>query len=67
MSAPFRITHRAVKTVADEPQANFNDYLERLIKLIPAEVISLYLSIKGFIGDEIGLLLGWTAFCLAQG
>jgi len=63
MAAPFRITHRAVKSVADAPQANFNDYLERLVKLIPAEVLSLYLGVKGFIEDEKALLLGWTIFC----
>lgn len=64
MAAPFRITHRAVRRVADEPQADFQDYLGRLIKLIPAEVISLYLVGKGFIETEQNLLLFWTVFGL---
>jgi hypothetical protein len=63
MSAPFRITYQSLKKVADEPQAGFQDYLGRLIKLIPAEVISLYLVGKGIIEKDQSWLLGWTIFC----
>jgi hypothetical protein len=64
MAAPFRITRKTVRPVAREPGADVKDYLERLVKLIPAEVISLYLVGKGIIESERYPLLGWTLFCL---
>lgn len=64
MSAPFRITQKSVRGVAKRPGGEFKDYLERLVKLIPSEVISLYLVGKGIIEGEGGLLLIWTVFCL---
>jgi hypothetical protein len=64
MSAPFRITYQSLKKVANEPEAGLQDYLGRLIKLIPAEVISLYLVGKGIIEKDQNWLLGWTIFCL---
>jgi hypothetical protein len=63
MSAPFRITYQSLKKVANEPQAELKDYLGRMIKLIPTEVISLYLVGKGIIEKEQNWLLGWTIFC----
>jgi len=70
MSAPFRITHSSVKRVAVAQSEEFKDYLGRLIKLIPAEVISLYLVGKGVISTrdvaETPLIywILWTGFCL---
>jgi hypothetical protein len=52
MSAPFRITRKTLRVVAREPGADVKEYLERLIKLIPAEVISLYLVGKGIIETD---------------
>lgn len=64
MSAPFRITQKSVRVVAKRSGGEFKDYLERLVKLIPSEVISLYLVGKGVIEGESSLLLAWTVFCL---
>jgi hypothetical protein len=63
MSAPFRITRKTIRSVAREPTTDFKDYLGRLTKLIPAEVISLYLVGKGIIQADRNLLLFWTLFC----
>jgi hypothetical protein len=65
MTAPFRITRKALRPVARESGTNFKDYLGRLTKLIPAEIISLYLVGKGMIEEDKDLLLFWTVFCLA--
>jgi hypothetical protein len=47
-------------------QDNFNSYLERLMKMIPAEVISLYLVGSGLIPkDQNVTLLIWFIVCLA--
>jgi hypothetical protein len=64
MAAPFRITRKALRPVAREPGTNFKDYLGRLTKLIPSEIISLYLVGKGIIEENRNLLLFWTVFCL---
>src|SRR5687768_3968201 len=60
MSAPFRIV-RGVR--ADED--SFKDYLERLMKMIPAEVVGLYLIGNGFIpADQLMGSLVWVVICL---
>src|SRR5260370_3096057 len=42
-----------------------NAYLEKLVKMIPTEVVGLYLVGKGVIPvGQAGFLLGWTLFCL---
>ncbi|KPL03179.1 MAG: hypothetical protein AMJ90_03885 [candidate division Zixibacteria bacterium SM23_73_2] len=78
MSAPFRIVrpHTGVKAVAvDEvrggaagvlgTQEDFKFYLDRLLKMIPAEVIGFYLVGSGFISqDDPIMLIIWTAVCL---
>ncbi|MBE9136285.1 hypothetical protein IQ254_03550 [Nodosilinea sp. LEGE 07088] len=73
MSAPFRITRPAVKSVdtnAEKTAKEVKSYLERLLKLIPAEVISLYLVGKGMIAGgavsqaSIAYWGGWTVVCL---
>lgn len=70
MSAPFRITRPATKPTADKAAEGLKDYLGRLMKLIPAEVISLYLVGKGVIASgqasETPLIywIAWTVFCL---
>lgn len=73
MSAPFRITRPAVKQVANAAEKTSEEaknYAERLLKLIPAEVIGLYLVGKGIIASgqasETPLIywVVWTVFCL---
>ncbi len=70
MTAPFRITRPTVKRVSADKTEEFKDYLGRLVKLIPAEVISLYLVGKGIIATGQGqptplpYWIGWTIFCL---
>ncbi|PSB26739.1 hypothetical protein [Stenomitos frigidus] len=70
MSAPFRITRPSIKRVAADKADGLKDYLGRLIKLIPAEVISLYLVGKGVIATgqasetPLSYWIVWTVFCL---
>jgi hypothetical protein len=70
MSAPFRIQRPATGAVkaaaAQGSQENFKFYLDRLMKMIPAEVISLYLIGKGFIPlDQPIVLTAWALVCVA--
>jgi hypothetical protein len=57
MSAPYRIQRSA--------KDDFNSYLDRLMKMIPAEVIALYLVGSGLIpeGQAVGLVV-WSVICL---
>ena len=67
MSAPFRIRRRDVgaRTVSREAGEGFKDYLERLMKMIPAEVIGFYLIGIGVIPEgQRGWLLVWSIVCL---
>ena len=69
MSAPFRIRRPVSKSVlaatATAPAEDFNAYLDRLLKMIPAEVISLYLVGSGLIpNDKPVVLTVWAAICL---
>ncbi len=63
MSAPYRIVRPAVKKVATTTGDQFKEYLERLMKLIPAEIIGLYLTVIGIIPNRVGVVV-WAAFCL---
>jgi hypothetical protein len=70
MSAPFRIQRPdpgAVRAAAAQgSQEDFRFYLDRLMKMIPAEVISLYLIGRGFIPIEQPIVLAaWAVVCLA--
>jgi hypothetical protein len=63
MSAPLRIRPRATKAIGDNDE--LKSYLDRLLKLIPAEVLSLYLVGIGIIpNDKITALIIWAIFCL---
>ncbi len=76
MAAPFRIrkfqklpTLEALEAPGGgvrEPTSteNFQLYMENLIKLIPAEVISLYLTGKGFFPPSQKGLWIWSLICL---
>jgi hypothetical protein len=67
MSAPFRIRRRDVgaRAVSRGSGEEFKSYLERLVKMIPAEVVGLYLIGSGIIpeGQRVGLLV-WSIVCL---
>lgn len=63
MSAPLRIYRPATKGGGEDD--GLKSYLDRLLKLIPAEVISLYMVGTGVIpNDKIVVLITWTIFCL---
>ena len=64
MSAPFRIERPAVRD-ARSPTEAFKDYLDRLLKMIPGEVVGLYMIGAGFIPKEnSNWLIGWASVCL---
>jgi hypothetical protein len=64
MSAPLRIRLSTTKSVSGDQEA-FKPYLDRLLKLIPAEVLSLYAVGTGFIEDtNLAASSGWALFCL---
>jgi len=63
MSAPLRIRPPATKGAVGDDNG-LKSYLDRLLKLIPAEVLSLYLVGVGIIpADRIISLIGWAVFC----
>lgn len=78
-TAPFRIIPKpATKDVArtgsvtpnaetaDAPNMSIDEYLEKLMKMIPAEVVGLYLVGSGVVPEEEhAILLSWTVFCFA--
>ncbi|HKY36570.1 MAG TPA: hypothetical protein VJN18_11560 [Polyangiaceae bacterium] len=68
MAAPFRIAAASTTAPAATPSASSSDplssYLEKLTRMIPGEVVGLYLVGSGVIptGNR-DYLLGWTIFC----
>jgi len=69
MSAPFRITKPApaefVTRGAGENDTAFKGFLDRLMKLIPGDVIGIYLLGAGVIpADAPFVLVGWAVLCL---
>ena len=70
MSSPYRIQRPGTGEVraaaaAASPQDDFKLYLDRLMKMIPAEVVSLYLIGSGFIpAGKDGVLVVWAIVCL---
>lgn len=66
MSAPFRIRHPHAGmqevSITSEP---LREYFERLIKMIPAEVVGLYMVGSGMIPNQRPYALAiWTVICL---
>lgn len=74
MKGPFRIESPArIRTQALTSTEPIKDYMGRLIRLIPSEVIGVYLTIRGIFatnepvssnGDDIGFLSIWPAICI---
>ena len=68
MSAPFRISRSTLipKSIGAKPDPEFKLYLDRLLKMIPAEVVGLYLVGSGFIPTTAsGVIMLWAVICLA--
>jgi hypothetical protein len=62
--APYRITTPA-KGRRGGATDDFDSYLDRLVKMIPAEVVSLYLVGVGFVPKtDAAVLTIWAALCL---
>jgi hypothetical protein len=69
MTAPFRVYSRptGIKSVATHGRTDeeLRFYVQRLIKLIPAEVVGLYLCGNGFIPNEYHIAhILWSCVCL---
>lgn len=67
MTGPFRIRRpdEGVRLVARGSEAKFDFYLDRLLKMIPGEVIGLYLVGGGFIPKDQPVVLAlWAVVCL---
>jgi hypothetical protein len=65
--APYRIERPRTKSVAAaEPGAQLRSYLDRLMKMIPGEVVALYLVGSGVIprDESAWWLVGWSLVCL---
>lgn len=66
MSAPFRIEKTTVFRDPDRSATDaFKEYLDRLLRMIPGEVVGLYMIGSGFIPAEYSnWLIGWSILCL---
>ncbi len=68
MSAPFRIRRPSAITktsTGGKVNQQIRDYFDRLIRMIPAEVIGLYMVFSGFIPAEYPwVLVVWSVLCL---
>ncbi len=67
MPAPFRIRRQPPRQVgpagAAPPPSALKDWMDRVMKLIPSEVVAVYLTGKGNLPD--GWQGGWSYVCLA--
>ena len=79
MSAPLRVkSHPSAAGFAADAGDTYKDYLNRLVKLVPAEVVGLYLvgksailahypaggpPVSGFMSAQAAWII-WSAFCL---
>jgi hypothetical protein len=67
MAAPFKVYKKEIeplgpkRTTSQVQGEKFKNWMERLVKLIPAEVLSLYLAGKGIAESWLGY---WAAVCL---
>lgn len=65
MSAPFRIERRDAVRGTRTASEEFKDYLDRLLRMIPGEVVGLYMIGSGFIpADQMRpWLIVWAIIC----
>ena len=67
MAAPYRVVTRSggLREVSRSSTDDLADYLGRLMQMIPAEVVSLYLVGSGLIPDDSdAVLVVWSIVCL---
>jgi hypothetical protein len=79
MLAPLRIRRLNIPAIGGGQPDPLKDYTDRLIKLVPAEIVGLYMAGKVAINDrypiggpkpagallsESAAWIGWTLFCL---
>lgn len=80
MAAPYRIerartraelskegpgVRNAQRNLNPDPSADFKEYLQRLLKMIPGEIVGLYMIGSGFIpSDQPLALVIWSVACL---
>lgn len=68
MAAPFRINKPESlhdNNIRGDGENGFKEYLGRLLNLIPAEVVGVYMIGSGFIPNNKGIvLLVWSCICL---
>jgi hypothetical protein len=64
MSAPLRITRAAARAADDSQQDGIKNWVDRLIKLIPSEVLAVYLAGKGTAETVPELNRWWPVVCL---
>lgn len=65
--APYRVERPKLKSVAEPSRdEEFRSYLDRLMKMIPSEILTLYLVGSGMIPDSESRwwLVIWSAVCL---
>jgi hypothetical protein len=74
MAAPLRIEKKATylnqpgaksQAIPGQENQEFKEYLGRLLKLIPGEIVGLYMAGSGYIdpATKKEILLGWTIIC----
>lgn len=64
MAAPFRIGKPLLRGLGDPPDQQFKEYLGRLLKMIPAEIIGVYMIGAGFIpATERVASAIWVGLC----
>src|SRR5260370_42368163 len=65
MAGPYRISRADNKRVSRAGNGDINAYLDRLMKMIPGEVVGLYLVGSGLIPKEGAVVLViWSIVCL---
>lgn len=80
MAAPYRIerpkapviitratleANEIPEPLPKDPNAGFKEYLQRLLKMIPGEIVGLYMIGSGFVPrDKPAILVGWSVVCL---
>lgn len=67
MAGPFRISkaHARAASATGAGTSEFQGYLDRLMRMIPAEVVGLYLVGAGMIDVKAALSLAvWTVICV---
>ncbi|MFE2517716.1 hypothetical protein [Streptomyces mirabilis] len=66
MSAPYRIKRRALTKVGHAPGEDAKGYLDLLMRVIPGEMLGLYLFGYGLIPKDMAVArIAWFGCCLA--